>query len=293
MPHAPPPKILDPARLLALRRQALLDSPPERLFDELTRLAARVLQAPIALISLVDADRQFFKSALGLPEPWAARRETPLTHSYCMYAVESGEPLVITDARQHPLVRDSLAIRDLSAIAYAGIPLRSRNGHALGTLCVIDRRPRPWSEAEIELLHQIAACVQAAVDLRAAARQGEERYRLALGIASDAVITIDEQSRMLFINPAAERIFGYSRAELLGQPLMMLMPQELREKHLAGFQRFRETGVRQFAWEAIDLTGLHKSGRRFPIEVSFAEGDTDGLRFFTGIVRLRGHSTHS
>jgi PAS domain S-box-containing protein len=288
VPSAPPPKILDPARLFALRRQALLDSPPEQLFDELTRLAARVLEAPMALISLVDADRQFFKSAVGLPEPWATRRETPLTHSYCMHAVESGEPLVITDARQHPLVRDSLAIPDLGAIAYAGIPLRSRTGHALGTLCVIDRRPRPWSDAEIELLHRIAACVQAALDLRGAARQGEERYRLALGIASDAVITIDEQSRMLFVNPAAERIFGYSRTELLGQPLMMLMPQELREKHLAGFRRFRETGVRQFAWEAVDLTGLHKSGRRFPIEVSFAEGEADGLRFFTGIVRLGG-----
>jgi PAS domain S-box-containing protein len=293
MPHAPPPKVHDPARLFALRHQALLDSPAEVLFDELTKLAARVLQTPIALISLVDADRQFFKSAVGLPEPWATRRETPLTHSFCMHAVESGEPLVITDARQHPLVHDSLAIPDLGAIAYAGIPLRSRNGHALGTLCVIDHRPRRWSQEEILMLSRFAGCVQAAVDLRAAARQGEERYRLALGIASDAVITIDEQSRMLFVNPAAERIFGYSRSELLGQSLVMLMPEELREKHLAGFQRFSETGVRRFAWEAVELTGRHKSGRRFPIEVSFAEGENDGLRFFTGVVRLGGHPTHS
>src|SRR3954464_15206025 len=79
--------IADPARLAMLRRTALLDTPAEEAFDRLTRLATRVLHIPISIISLVDDDRQFFKSCLGLPEPWASDRETPLSHSFCQYIV--------------------------------------------------------------------------------------------------------------------------------------------------------------------------------------------------------------
>src|SRR5918997_5158566 len=113
----------NPARLQAVHRTGLLDTPVEHAFDRLTRLATTVLQVPVALVSLVDHDRQFFKSCIGLPEPWASRRETPLSHSFCQHAVASRQPLIIDDARQHPLVRENLAIPDLGVIAYAGIPL--------------------------------------------------------------------------------------------------------------------------------------------------------------------------
>jgi hypothetical protein len=83
----------DEARLAALWRTGLLDTPPEEVFDRLTRLTRRMLDAPVALVSLVEADRQFFKSALGLPEPWATRRETPLSHSFCQHVVATGAPL--------------------------------------------------------------------------------------------------------------------------------------------------------------------------------------------------------
>src|SRR3712207_8572091 len=96
----------EPRRLAARRRTGLLDSAPEASFDRLTRLAARMLGAPVSLVSLVDRDRQFFKSSVGLPDPWASRRETPLTHSFCQHAVATREPLVIEDARDHPLVRE-------------------------------------------------------------------------------------------------------------------------------------------------------------------------------------------
>jgi hypothetical protein len=82
-------------RLAALGRTGLLDSPPEEPFDRLTRMATRLLKTPVALVSLVDRDRQFFKSAIGLPEPWQSRRETPLTHSFCKHVVAQHEPLVI------------------------------------------------------------------------------------------------------------------------------------------------------------------------------------------------------
>jgi len=97
------------SRLGVLRATQLLDSAPEAAFDRLTRLAARLLGAPVALVSLVDDRRQFFKSMFGLAEPWASRRETPLTHSFCQYATRDRTPLVVEDARRHPVLQDNRA----------------------------------------------------------------------------------------------------------------------------------------------------------------------------------------
>jgi GAF domain-containing protein len=155
----------DEGRLEALHATGLLDSDVSPSFDRLARLAAHVLQAPVALVSLVDKDRQFFKSCLGLPEPWAGRRESPLTHSFCQHAVASREPLLVTDARVHPLLADNPAIREMGVIAYAGIPLIDAHGHALGTLCVIDSEPRHWSSRQIALLGDIAASVVTEISL--------------------------------------------------------------------------------------------------------------------------------
>ena len=109
--------------------------------------------------------------------------------------------------------------------------------------------------------------------------------RVIADTASDAIITIDEESTMLFVNRAAERIFGYPRAELLGQSLTMLMPDYLRHVHRAGMQHYLATGQRHTSWEAVALPGLHKSGREIPLELSFGEFTENGRRFFTGIAR--------
>jgi GAF domain-containing protein len=152
-------------RLDALRATGLLDSDVTPSFDRLARLAAHVLNAPVALVSLVDSDRQFFKSCLGLPEPWASERGSPLTHSFCQHAVASREALIVSDAREHPVLRENLAIRDIGVIAYAGIPLIDDAGNALGTLCVIDSQPRHWTSHQIELLSDIAASVVTEISL--------------------------------------------------------------------------------------------------------------------------------
>ena len=161
----------DPARLDALRATGLLDTDISPAFDRHARLAAQVLNAPVALVSLVDSDRQFFKSCLGLPEPWASGRESPLTHSFCQHAVAQREPLVVHDAREHEILRDNLAIRDMGVIAYAGIPLIDADGHALGTLCVIDSQPRHWTTDQIQLLSDLAASVTTEIALARAAGQ--------------------------------------------------------------------------------------------------------------------------
>jgi GAF domain-containing protein len=149
----------DPDRLKALRRTDLLDTPADDAFDRPARLAARALRAPVALVSLIDEDRQFFKSCLGLPEPWLSRRETPLSHSFCQHAVAARKPLNVPDARKHPVLKFNAAIKDLNVIAYLGMPLIDDAGHALGTLCVIDSKPRNWTADDEAVLMDLAELV--------------------------------------------------------------------------------------------------------------------------------------
>jgi len=153
-------------RLILLRATDLLDTPAEESFDRFTRLASSILQTPAALVSLVDQDRQYFKSCIGLPAPWATSRQTPLSHSFCQHVVSTAEPLVVADARLHPLVKDNLAIAELGVIAYLGIPLTVFDGHVLGALCVIDTQPREWTDRDIEILKELAALVVEQIELR-------------------------------------------------------------------------------------------------------------------------------
>lgn len=123
------------------------------------RYAQRVrdlIGVPVSLVSLVQADQQVFPGMCGLPDPWASRRSTPLSHSFCQHVVASGEPLVIEDAREDDLVRDNLATSEIGVVAYAGMPLTDSAGHVLGSLCAIDTEPRAWTEAELTLLRDIA-----------------------------------------------------------------------------------------------------------------------------------------
>jgi PAS domain S-box-containing protein len=144
----------------------LLDTPPEEAFDRLTRLAARLLGAPVALVTLADEQRVFFKSAVGLPEPWASRRSTPLSYSFCRHVIASGQPLVVDDARRHPAVRNNPAIRELRWISYAGVPLTLGDGSVGGVLSVIDALPRIWSPRDVALLQDLAASVVTEIEIR-------------------------------------------------------------------------------------------------------------------------------
>jgi PAS domain S-box-containing protein len=118
-----------------------------------------------------------------------------------------------------------------------------------------------------------------------AARESEERFRTLAETASDAIITIDEDSQIIFVNPATEKVFGYLSQELIGASLTMLMPEYLRHLHEAGFSRYVRTGEKHLSWQAMELPGLHKTGREVPLELSFGEFTRDGRRYFTGIVR--------
>jgi signal transduction histidine kinase len=158
--------VRDPARLNALYRLGLLDSPAEENFDRLTRLVCHVLKVPVAQVTLVDANRQFFKSHCGMEEPWASARETPLTHSFCQYVVAGGHPLMITDSREVPYLSDNPAVSELNAIAYAGIPLTTPDGHVLGSFCVIHHEPHEWTETELGVLNDLAQSAISEIELK-------------------------------------------------------------------------------------------------------------------------------
>jgi two-component system NtrC family sensor kinase len=149
-------------RLRALRSYKILDTQPEAQFDELTELAALICDVPISLISLIDSDRQWFKSRFGLN-----LQETPRAQAFCTHAIMQPEMFVVPDAAkderfaQNPLVTGDLHIR-----FYAGAPLASRDGHLLGTLCVIDRQPHTLTDAQTKALEILSHLVIANIELR-------------------------------------------------------------------------------------------------------------------------------
>lgn len=164
MPAAPLPPD-EPKRLAALRRYQLLDSAAEPSFDEIVGLAAQLCDAPIALVSLVDEHRQWFKAKVGL-----ATAETSRESAFCAHAILGDGPLVVEDAKadarfaDNPLVNGDPGIR-----FYAGAPLRTADGHALGALCVIDRQPRTLTSLQRNALSTLARQVVAHAELRLAA----------------------------------------------------------------------------------------------------------------------------
>jgi len=150
------------ARLAALRSYRILDTDPEKSFDDLVLLAAHVCSTPIALITLVDADRQWFKSKLGI-----SASETPRDVAFCAHAILQKETLTVPDAREDARFRDNpFVVTDPGIRFYSGAPLITADGHALGTLCVIDRTPRTLSAAQQEALEALRRQVVAQLELR-------------------------------------------------------------------------------------------------------------------------------
>jgi GAF domain-containing protein len=154
--------------------------------DRLTRLAARIVGAPVSLVSLVDTRRQHFSSQVGLGTPWSLAAGTPLSHSFCQHVVTSGERLVVTDAKADDRVRDNPAIPDLGVQAYAGFPLVDDEGNVLGSFCVIDDAPREWTADELEGIADIAA-----------AAASEIRARQALRVSAQRVAVLADMTRTL------------------------------------------------------------------------------------------------
>jgi PAS domain S-box-containing protein len=216
------------ARLAALRSLEILDTAPEEAFDELTALAASICQAPVALISLIDEDRQWFKSRWG----WALAA-TPREGSFCAHTLHEPDLLIVPDATGDPRFADSpLVTTDPKVRFYAGAPLVTSDGHALGALCVMDYQPRSLSAEQAQALRTLGRQVMALVRLRrqlvrrALAEQSllEERNRLIMLLDQLPVMVygLDADGRFCLWNQECERVLGYAKEQVLGWTRLQL-----------------------------------------------------------------------
>lgn len=195
-------------RLRTLREYRILDTAPEPAFDRVTKLVADLFDAPIVLVSLIDDCRQWFKSAFGLDVP-----ETPRDISFCQFVVAEGRPVVVTDASTDPRFRDNPLVTGAPDIRfYAGVPLYAYNGAILGTLCIIDRKPRSaLTPKELERLADFASIIMAEADLR---RIGMERdaarhmLERALDFSGVATWQLDPRTDVLQWHGAVAELWG-------------------------------------------------------------------------------------
>jgi GAF domain-containing protein len=180
-------------RLRTLRAYKILDTKPEERFDELTQLAALICGTPISLISLIDTNRQWFKSRFGLD-----LRETPRAQAFCTHAIMQPEMFVVPDAsKDERFAQNPLVTGDLHVRFYAGAPLAARDGHLLGTICVMDREPHTLTDAQKKALQILGRLVIANIELKsdlqdlrdALAREATEETSAASSANLDAIIS--------------------------------------------------------------------------------------------------------
>lgn len=154
----------DPARLAAVTATGLLDTGSEAGFDRLATLVQTLLEVPFAFVTVVDDERSFWKAARGIPE--GGPTQNTLEESFCRYVVDSGRPLVLPDVRRDPRTRDNPSIRSMGVVAWAGFPVRTPDGHVMGTLCAVDTEVHAWSERDVEVLASLAEIASREVALR-------------------------------------------------------------------------------------------------------------------------------
>ena len=154
----------DRGRVAAVRRTELVDSAIEETFDSLSRLAAALLRAPISFLSIVETDRDFYKSQCGMPEPIASERQIT-GNSFCKLVIASEETLVINDTHESPVWLTVPTVQSHGIRSYLGVPLMV-NGRAVGSFCVLDMIPREWTDVEVETLVQLTRSAEREIDLR-------------------------------------------------------------------------------------------------------------------------------
>ena len=256
----------EPQRLAALRRYDLLDTPPEIAFDELTRLASQICGTSIALITLLDGDRQWFKSHVGLDVS-----ETPRDISFCAYTILQDDLLVVEDAAKeerfagHPWVTGDLGVR-----FYAGMPMITPEGHHLGTLCVYDRSPRKLRPEQLSALQTLTRQVTAQLELRRHLvelarsieehKQTEDRLRTSETFYQTLVETLpqnilrkDLQGRFTFANKKFCHMVGKPLSDLLGKTDFDLFTPDLANKYHRDDRRVMAT------LENLDTVEAHQT----------------------------------
>jgi PAS domain S-box-containing protein len=285
--HRAPKRQDESARLAELSSLHILDTPPEERFDRITRSAQRMFGAPIALISLIDHNRQWCKSMQGWTAP-----ETPRSVSFCAHVILDDQPFIIEDASadarfsSNPLVCDAPYIR-----FYAGMSLYGPGGYKVGVLCIIDKVPRQFSDADLMALRDLAAWAESEINtysLKQAsvvARENESKLKVIVDHAADGIIIFNDAGVIETVNIAATAIFGYAMEELSGQSIELLLPEPYNSRARQYLEENRGTGSaskKNFRWEII---GRRKDGSVLPLELTVNAIQLEGRQGFTAVMR--------
>jgi len=251
-------------RIQALRRYAILDTLPEAGFDRITRLVAKLLKVPIATVTLIDENRQWFKSSYGLEA-----RETSRELSFCAHAILHDEMMVVPDATRDARFTDNaLVTGDPRIRFYAGTPLQSADGFNLGTLCAIDTLPRQLTGEEREILRDLAAIVTDELELRLALRERSQQAAAIFHLNSGVLVTDPNlpDSPIVFANPGFHEMTGYPADKIIGRNCRLLQGPETDKGTIA---RMREAiaARRNFQGEILNY---RKDGTPFWNELTIS-----------------------
>lgn len=256
-------------RIIALRSYDILDTPWEQAFDDLTAVAAMVCSAPISLLSFVDRNRVWFKSRHGLDIAQA-----PRDASFCTYAITDEEVFVVSDALQDERFASSqLATGEARVRFYAGAPLLTPDGHALGTLSVLDRTPRGLSSEQHDALQMFARQAVALLELRRtseAFKQSEHRFQSIIEEANEAYISFAVDGVIREWNREAERLLGWTREEIIGSSVReTVVPADLWQRVEAALAERHDGDDAPLEATRVDGNAMTKSGLDLPVEFTF------------------------
>lgn len=284
-------------RLQHLRDLAILDTGRDPAFDRLTELAQDLFNVPFALVSLVDQNRQWFKSEQGFNSG-----ETNRNISFCSHAVFHGENLIIPDTHQDERFRNNPLVTGQKAVRfYAGVPISIRDGLHLGSFCILDTQPRTLSPQEVHRLEQLARQAEELIRLHqqtgALAREKSEvdisraRYRAIVDSAAAGIIRINHHGSILEVNPFAQQLLDYTEEELKGKNVKTIMPSPWAKEHDDYLSRFMQSGQAKIIGKGREVEAERKDGTRLPIHLGVSEvhSNLPGERQFIGILSdLRG-----
>ncbi|ANG63743.1 hypothetical protein A8C75_15500 [Marinobacterium aestuarii] len=274
-------------RLAALQRLYILDTSAEERFDRLTRLAKALFQVPIALVSLVDADRQWFKSRQGLDAC-----ETPRNISFCGHAILQDGVFHVPDTHADPRFADNPLVELAPNIRmYTGAPLRTLEGLRIGTLCIIDDSPRALDQAQLSALRDLADCVERELaqaeyeTLMLRLSEAESYSRAVMNHVIDGIMTLDARGIICDLNQAVSQMFGYDRDALLGQSLDSLLFSPVDGHSGLGSAAEFEAFTQRADGREIVLQGQRSDGGVFALEVGLSAVNRRGGRQFVLLLR--------
>jgi PAS domain S-box-containing protein len=224
-----PPVLYDEERIGEIRKTGLLAEETVENFDRLTRQAAEAVGAPAGFVSLLTEDGQFLRGCVGLPEPLNSTRKTPIEHSICAYTLDRTEPLVINDVAADPDLGGHPAVEEYGIEAYLGVPLITSEDRTVGTFCVVEWEPRPWTDEDVATVEDFAASARTEIELRLELRRREElesqlqarteAFEALVGNITDVVTVLDADGTIQFESPSATEVLGHEPHELEGTSL--------------------------------------------------------------------------